>query len=227
MKKMTRRGMLGGTLAAGAMLAGAGAGTSEAHCPKCSTEVPKLTNDMFYKDGEFQAEAALEAYYAMFRRFGEPINDGMKELIWTLDFGLGDFVNCGMAGIFWWNSEEYSYFGHSIYLLPGQMIPEHAHVATDKGPAKMEAWRCIYGSVHNYGEGEEMPEMVARVPESQQACLQSKSALPLMPGEVRELNRLTAWHFMMAGPEGAIVEEYATFHDGDGLRFSNPKATLG
>jgi hypothetical protein len=36
------------------------------------------------------------------------------------------------------------------------------------------------------------------------------------------LNRVGAKHFMIAGPQGAIVSEYATFHDGDGLRFTNP-----
>ncbi|MFW6114327.1 MAG: hypothetical protein ACOC7K_01150 [bacterium] len=39
-------------------------------------------------------------------------------------------------------------------------------------------------------------------------------------------NRLTAWHFMVAGPEGALVTENGTFHDVDGLRLSNPKAIL-
>jgi len=40
------------------------------------------------------------------------------------------------------------------------------------------------------------------------------------------LNRLEAPHFMMAGPQGAIVTEYASYHSGDGLRFTNPKATV-
>ena len=31
---------------------------------------------------------------------------------------------------------------------------------------------------------------------------------------------------MMAGPEGAIVDEWACYHDNDGLRFTNPKAAL-
>ena len=42
------------------------------------------------------------------------------------------------------------------------------------------------------------------------------------PGEIEGLNRPCAKHFMIAGPEGAIVTEYATFHDNDGLRFTNP-----
>ena len=36
-----------------------------------------------------------------------------------------------MGGIFWVNDPEYGYFAHAIYLLPGQMIPEHAHVKTN------------------------------------------------------------------------------------------------
>jgi len=31
---------------------------------------------------------------------------------------------------------------------------------------------------------------------------------------------------MVAGPEGAIVTEYATYHDMAALRFTNPKAKL-
>jgi hypothetical protein len=44
----------------------------------------------------------------------------------------------------------------------------------------------------------------------------------MKPGEIRTLNRVTAKHFMMGGTAGAIVSEYATFHDNDGLRFTNP-----
>ena len=33
-------------------------------------------------------------------------------------------------------------------------------------------------------------------------------------------------HWMMAGPEGAIVSEYASAQDMDGLRFTHPDITL-
>jgi hypothetical protein len=36
------------------------------------------------------------------------------------------------------------------------------------------------------------------------------------------LNKIRAKHFMIAGPEGTIVSEYACYHSGDGLRFTNP-----
>jgi len=38
---------------------------------------------------------------------------------------------------------------------------------------------------------------------------------------VDSLGRATAKHFMIAGPSGAIVTEYGTFHDNAGLRFTN------
>ena len=67
--------------------------------------------------------------------FGYPISDTLKKKMWVLDFSLGDFARVGMAGIFWLNRQDYNYFGHEIYLLPGQMIPEHKHVKTaDAGP---------------------------------------------------------------------------------------------
>ena len=39
-------------------------------------------------------------------------------------------------------------------------------------------------------------------------------------GDVLRLKELGTFHFMMAGPEGAIVDEWACYHDNDGLRFT-------
>ena len=92
------------------------------------------TNADFYdKDGKFLVDKAREAYFDMFRRFNYPISDKLRKDMWILDFAVGDFAQVGMAGIFWVNRQDYSYFGHEIYLLPGQMIPEHKHVAHRQG----------------------------------------------------------------------------------------------
>jgi hypothetical protein len=42
-------------------------------------------------------------------------------------------------------------------------------------------------------------------------------------GQVAKLNRATARHWQFGGPEGAVISEYATFHDNDGVRHSDPK----
>ncbi len=98
----------------------------------------KYTNADFYKDGKFDQEAAKKAFLDMFEFYGVPYTPLMEKDIWFTDFGLGDFENVGMGGIFWVNDPEYGYFAHAIYLLPGQMIPEHAHVKTNF-PAKHES----------------------------------------------------------------------------------------
>ncbi|MHB0959475.1 MAG: cupin domain-containing protein [Pirellulaceae bacterium] len=225
--KWTRRSMLAGSAAA---VVGAMGSTVKATVPPANADVKTYTNADFYSaDGTFQEDKAREAYFDMFRRFGYPISDRLKEGqegMWILDFGLSDFARVGMAGIFWLNRQDYNYFGHEIYLLPGQMIPEHKHLATDKGGAKMESWQPRHGMIYTFGEGEATLEMLDVIPPSQRELVKSRHCRPLGIDEVGDLNRLTAWHFMVAGPEGALVTEYGTFHDMDGLRFSNPKATL-
>jgi D-lyxose ketol-isomerase len=201
--------------------------SAAAQTPASATPVKTYTNADFYDaDGKFQVEKAREAYYDMFRRFHYPISDRLKKDMWILDFGLGDFSQVGMAGIFWLNRQDYKYFGHEIYLLPGQMIPEHSHLPTDKGAAKMESWQPRRGMIYTFGEGEPTPEFINKIPKSQRDLVKSRRCLPLGIDEMGDLNRLEAFHFMVAGPEGALVTEYGTFHDMDGLRFSNPKAKL-
>jgi len=224
---MTRRSMLTGTAAAaaGVALSGGAAGADETAC--CKTEVKTYKSADFYDaEGKFLEDKAREAYYDMFRRFGYPISQKLKDEMWILDFHLGDFARVGLAGIFWINRQDYGYFGHEIYLLPGQMIPEHCHLATDKGPAKMESWQPRRGMIYTFGEGDSTPELLDKIPPSQRDLVKSKHCTPLGIDELADLNRLTAWHFMVAGPEGALVTEYGTFHDMDGLRLSNPKAKV-
>jgi len=223
--EMTRRQMLGG------LLAGAAASVT---LPKAWAQKEKpmklrsFKNEEFYKgDGSFDPDAAKNAYYEMMGAYGYPIPPRLKsEEFWTLDFALGNFMEVGMAGIFWVNNQRDNYFGHEIYLLPGQMIPEHKHVKTQDADPKMEAWQVRHGWVTIYGEGEDTPGVRNRVPSSHKDCVKALKETKLMPGEVGKLAEPEQWHWMLAGPEGAIVTEYATYHDGNALRFSHPKVTM-
>ena len=80
--------------------------------------------------------------------------------------------------------------------------------------------------IYTFGEGEPTPEYFQQIPPSQRELVKSRHCQPLQIDEIGHLNRLTAFHFMVAGPEGALVTEYGTFHDMAGLRFSNPQAKL-
>ncbi len=185
----------------------------------------KYTNADFYDAaGNFKVDVAKAAYLDMFEYYGVPFTKFMEANIWFVDFGLGDFEHVGMGGIFWENDPVDGYFAHAIYLLPGQMIPEHSHVKT-KFPAKMETWMVTKGWAYNFSEiGDPTPEGPA-IPASQPP-VHSKNWVKQEVGDIIKLKKVGSWHFLMAGPEGAIVDEWANYHDGAGLRFSNPKAAL-
>lgn len=183
-----------------------------------------VKNDDFYSDGKFDQDKAKEAYFAMMKRFSYPISENLRKNMWVADFNLGDFAHVGMAGIFWYNDKATNVFGHEIFLLPGQMIVEHAHVqAGDVGP-KREAWQVRHGWICTFGEGD-APEKACPVtlPASQKDFITVRAWNRVNEGEVDSLKRATAKHFMIAGSQGAIVTEYGTFHDNAGLRFTNPK----
>ncbi|MHC4755128.1 MAG: cupin domain-containing protein [Planctomycetota bacterium] len=232
MKSMNRREMMG--LSAGAAIACSGLingcthGEKENKMSTAKLKYRQYKNEDFYKaDGIFDSDKARQAYYEMMEYFNYPVVERLKnEEFWAIDFGLGRFTEVGMAGIFWVNNEKDCYFGHEIYLLPGQRITEHAHVKTEAAGPKMEAWQPRHGMIYVYGEGEPTAGVEADIPEEDKKYWIARTKKKLMPGEVASLKAAESKHWMMAGPEGAIVTEYATYHDGEGLRFSTPGVRL-
>jgi len=187
--------------------------------------VKKYTNADFYTDGKFNEAVAFKAFKEMFEFYGEPFTAFMEKEMWVTDFGMGDFENSGMGGIFWVNDAEHGYFAHEIYLLPGQMIPEHAHVKTEYAP-KFETWMVRHGWCYNFSEVGDPTSNPPVLPASQRGTTISKNFIVQNPGDIVHLKKIETFHFLMAGPEGAIVSEWASYHDGAGLRFTNPKAKL-
>ena len=201
----------------GAILAGSFTNTG-------SQRMKQLQKSDYYTNGKFNKQRAFEAYYDMMRHYNYPIYPILKtDQFWTSDFAQNDFLNVGMGGIFWINNTAEGYFGHEIYLLPGQMIVEHGHNSCTEGKAKMESWQVRHGMIYTFGEGEPTKDLPVKLPESQLKAngITVKNCKILKEGEMGTLNRATAKHFMMAGPEGAIVTEYGSPHYGPALEFTN------
>jgi len=186
--------------------------------------VKKYTNKDFYKDNKLQKDVVLGAYEEMLAHYDIKLSPFMRENLWITDFELGDFENVGMAGFFWVNDLENNYFAHEIYLLPGQMITEHKHIKTQHSP-KMESWVVKQGWIYNYSVGEETPDG-PQLPECQKGFITAKNYVKQNPDEIIHLKKLEEPHFMMAGPDGAVVFEFASYHDMDGLKFTNPNAVF-
>ncbi len=192
---------------------------------KCTKKFQKkYTNADFYTDGKFNQDVAIKAMKEMLCFYGVPFTEFMEANFWVAEFGVGDFENVGMGGIFWVNDKEHNYFAHTIYLLPGQMIPEHAHFPTDM-PAKFESWMVSKGWCYNFNEVCAATPDAPATPASH-GPVKSKSFVKQNVGEIVHLAKIETFHFLMAGDEGAIVEEWACYHDNAGLRFTNPVASL-
>ena len=244
---MKKSGVAANVLA-GVMVAGLGAGligvTAGCSTPCCGCmakkETVQMKNEDFYKDGKFDSAKAKQAYFDLMKGFSVPVYAELAKAdgpFWAVDFGKGDFSSYGMAGVFWCNEAAEGYFGHEIYLLPNQSIPEHRHLPTtdkagNKIRCKMESWQVRHGSVYGFSEvGEpnldKYPEAKARLSKLQIPHLKSVHVEKWeADGSVHKLPKDETWHFMMGGKDGAIVSEYATFHDGAGLRFSVPGVSL-
>ncbi len=202
---------------------------------KQQKEMKHVDNAEFYKDGKFDAAKAKDAYLSMIKKLGAPVYKRYlddPDFLWAVDFNQGQFASFGMGGLFWVNNRDKQYFAHEIFLLPGQSIAEHRHLPTvdAKGPlqCKHESWQVRYGSVYGFSEvGEpnldKYPEAKAMLAECQKPHMNCVHVEKWeADGQVHPLPKDETWHFMMGGPNGAIVSEYATYHDGNGLRFSCP-----
>jgi len=226
MTQLNRRQLLASAAVAGVAAAGAGCE------PQAAREPVKVhKNAEFYKaDGTFDQDAAKTAYYDLMKAHGCPVYDSLKEQLWVLDFGLGRFTDVGMGGVFWLNEwdekSNYGYLGHEIYLLPGQMIPEHQHVKHEAIQPKIEGWLCRWGETNCFGEGDASPEAKKVIPATEWKHTTVHHMTRVKPGECAKLNRPLAWHSQVAGPDGAIVTEFASYHSMDALRFKNPSVKL-
>ena len=104
-------------------------------------------------------------------------------------------------------------------LLPHQTCPEHRHVPTGGMPGKEETFRCRFGQVYLYVEGEGDAECISgalpptRVTVFHEVVLRPGEQYTILPG-VR--------HWFQAGEEGAVVSEFSTHSTDETDCFTDP-----
>jgi len=122
--------------------------------------------------------------------------------IFAKDWGLGQFTEIGLGGIFWINDKKYNYTSLEMYLLPNQMIPEHWHVGDPAAGigVKMESWHVRWGKTYTYGEGKPTAKLSVKVPKSQAKYVTALKETPLEVGQVTGLTKPLEKHWQQAGP---------------------------
>ena len=94
-------------------------------------------------------EKALE----YFKKANIVITDKEKNNIEIADFGLNEIETTGLEILVYVNTDRVC--AKELVMLPNQTCPEHRHPGFNGEPGKEETFRCRYGKVYLYVEGEE------------------------------------------------------------------------
>src|SRR2546421_804717 len=104
-------------------------------------------------------------------------NEGIE----VADFGLGDLERTGLEIVVYINTDRCC--AKELVLFPGQTCPEHLHPPVDGEPGKEETFRCRYGEVYLYIEGDPTAAPLGAPPAGSEPYYQVKHEVVLKPGE--------------------------------------------
>jgi D-lyxose ketol-isomerase len=143
----------------------------------------------------------------MLAQHGIVLTPKERDNIEVVAFGLGELDRTGLEIVVYVNTDRYC--AKELVLFPRQTCPQHRHPPVGKDPGKMETFRCRWGKVWLYVEGEPNAAPQARVPEGSEAYYTVFHEIELNPGEQYTIPPNT-WHWFQAGDEGAIVSEFSS-----------------
>lgn len=157
-----------------------------------------LTKEMYEKYRLKTIEYLEKAHIA--------VTEEEKGRIEVAEYDQGNPDVIGLELVVYVNTERCC--AKELVLLPGQTCPEHRHPAINGEEGKEETFRCRYGTVYLYVEGEKT-EMKGTKPAGYEDVLTCEHEIILKPGEQYTISPNTL-HWFRAGEEGAVVSEFST-----------------
>ncbi len=151
---------------------------------------------------------------------GIVLTDVERENIEVAGFGLGDLETQGLELITYVNTDRYC--AKDLVLFPRQTCPEHIHPPINGEPGKMETFRCRWGLVYLYVEGEATAAPQAIVPSGSEPYYTVFHEIVLKPGEQYTIPPNTK-HWFQGGSEGAIVSEFSSTSRDEFDIFTDPR----
>jgi len=221
-QNVSRRSMLKATGLAGVGMAALGS-SAQAKDDCAKKKAIAFKNEQFYTDGKFDVEKGKDGIIALCKYHGYPIFPELREGLWVSDYGTGQFTKLGLAAYLFINNEKDRYMLMDLFLLPGQMLPEHWHLAGEDNPPKREGWLVRYGLSHIVGIGEPNLSKEVVVPKCHMGGkTTTEHEVIAKPGMFVPLAKVLTRHWQFAGPEGAIITEVANVHTNPAVRHSDP-----
>lgn len=152
---------------------------------------------------EYDEQVAISLEY--YEKAGIVLTEKEKESIEVIDFNMGKVKELGLQLLVYVNTDRVC--AKEMVLLPGQTCAEHWHVPTNGMEGKEETFRCRYGEVYLYVEGEKNTDKIkAKMPDSDVSVFHE---IILKPGEQYTIMPETK-HWFQGGPEGAVISEFST-----------------
>lgn len=152
---------------------------------------------------EYDEQVKLTLEY--FEKANIVLTEKEKSSIEVIDFDKGKVKEFGLQLLVYVNTERVC--AKEMVLLPGQTCAEHWHVPTNGMQGKEETFRCRYGEVYLYVEGEKNTNKIkAKLPESDVSVFHE---VILKAGEQYTIMPETK-HWFQGGPNGAVISEFST-----------------
>lgn len=167
-------------------------------------------------------ELYLTAKYKTLKYFDKlniVLTEEEKNKIEVADFGLSDLYKIGLQILTYINTEKVC--AKELVLFPFQTCPEHKHVNSTLIPAKEETFRCRYGIVYLYVEGEKTENIKAKKFWNE-GEISVFHEIELNAGEQYTLLPNTK-HWFQAGKDGAVISEFSTASSDEYDIFTNKK----
>jgi D-lyxose ketol-isomerase len=158
-----------------------------------------------------QIRSAQDHAARMLEQAGIVITPEEGRNIEVAEFGLGELESTGLELVVYVNTDRYC--AKELILFPRQTCPEHSHPTLNGSPGKMETFRCRWGRVWLYIEGEPTSKRSGRPPVGSEAHYTVFHEITLNSGDQFTIPPNTL-HWFQGGDLGAIVSEFSsTSHD--------------
>ncbi|MGX4180369.1 D-lyxose/D-mannose family sugar isomerase [Bacillus sp. JK127] len=159
----------------------------------------------------------VNAYY---QKAGIVLTDDEVEDIQIMDYGLGKLEETGLQLFIYVNTDRYC--SKELVLFPRQTCPEHRHPPVGGEKGKQETFRCRWGKVYLYVEGEKTENPNVLPPEEDKEYYTVWHEIVLEPGGQYTIPPDTK-HWFQAGEEGAVVTEMSSTSTDDHDVFTDPR----
>ncbi len=167
-----------------------------------------------------EVRAAQARAGEMLKNAGIVLTPKEIENIEVAELGLGELERTGLELVVYVNTDRYC--AKELILFPRQTCPEHRHPPVVGEPGKMETFRCRWGKVWLYTEGEPTPSPQARVPAGSEKYYTVFHEVELNPGDQYTIPSDTL-HWFQSGNEGAIVSEFSSTSRDETDVFTDPR----